>query len=300
MDSFNFSRKKIALYVLLAITFLWAFYFLFFSVPGNFPVGQIVSIEPGMNLRKASLKLKEENIIRSRTTFEALMIAYGGERHLVSSDYLLESKLSVFEIARRMSRGESHLAPVKVVIPEGFDNEMIADTYKDRLSAFDKAKFLATAEEGYLFPDTYFFFTRSDEVEVLKSMSDNFERKVAPLREEFTKFGKSEQDIISMASIIEREAKGDKTGQERRIIAGILWRRISLGMPLQVDAAPETYKTKGLPESPICNPGLESIKATIHPTSSPYLYYLHDKDGEIHYAKTFTEHKANISKYLKK
>ena len=99
-----------------------------------------------------------------------------------------------------------------------------------------------------------------------------------------------------MASIIEREAKGDI---DRGIISGILWKRISLGMPLQVDAVPDTYKTKGLPESPIGNPGLESIKVAIYPQKSSYLYYLHDKNGVAHYAKTFSEHDNNINKYLK-
>ena len=99
-----------------------------------------------------------------------------------------------------------------------------------------------------------------------------------------------------MASIIERESKGDV---DRRVISGILWKRIKIGMPLQVDAAPDTYKTKGLPKSPIGNPGILAIQAAIHPTRSPYLYYLHDKNGNIYYAKTFLEHKQNIARYLK-
>ena len=70
-------------------------------------------------------------------------------------------------------------------------------------------------------------------------------------------------------------------------------------MPLQVDAAFVTYKTKGLPGSPIGNPGMEALQAAIHPKSSPYLYYLHDKNGEIHYAKLFSEHRQNVEKYLK-
>jgi UPF0755 protein len=70
-------------------------------------------------------------------------------------------------------------------------------------------------------------------------------------------------------------------------------------MPLQVDAMPDTYKNKGLPNSPIGNPGLKAIEAAIHPQTSPYLYYLHDKNGNIYYAKTFTEHEVNIKKYLK-
>jgi UPF0755 protein len=98
-----------------------------------------------------------------------------------------------------------------------------------------------------------------------------------------------------MASLIEGEAKGDI---DRGIISGILWKRIKIGMPLQVDASPETYKVKGLPKSPIGNPGIKTIEAAINPQNSPYFYYLHDKNGNIHYAKTFTEHEANIKKYL--
>ncbi len=127
-------------------------------------------------------------------------------------------------------------------------------------------------------------------------MSKNFDKKIGPLLGEFGSFGKSEREIIIMASLVEREAKGD---EDRAVISGILWKRLEIGMPLQVDAAPITYKERGLPKSPISNPGLLAIDATIHPELSPYLYYLHDKDGIIHYARNFEEHKANRLKYLK-
>ena len=127
-------------------------------------------------------------------------------------------------------------------------------------------------------------------------MSNNFDKKTFSIFSKIISFGKSESDIVIMASIIEREAKGDS---DRGIISGILWNRIRNGMPLQVDAAPETYKTKGLPKNPICNPGLEAIKAAMYPQNSSYFYYLHDKNGVIHYARTFEEHKQNKLKYLK-
>ena len=98
-----------------------------------------------------------------------------------------------------------------------------------------------------------------------------------------------------MASVIEREAKGDI---DRELISGILWKRIAMNMPLQVDASPETYKTKGLPRSPISNPGLAAIKAAVYPKNSSYLYYLHDKSGIIHYAENLSEHNKNARKYL--
>ena len=78
----------------------------------------------------------------------------------------------------------------------------------------------------------------------------------------------------------------------------ILWKRLKLGMPLQIDSEMGTYEFIGLPENPINNPGIVSIEAAIHPTSTPYLYFLTGKDRKMHYAKTFNEHKENIIKYL--
>lgn len=291
-------NKKNAIYLLSLVLFLILFYFFFLGAPKNFPVGVVVKIEPGMSLRSVSLKLKNEQFIRSRVLFEAFVIVLGGEKQVISANYFFESKLSVYEIARRISKGEHDMAPVSVTIPEGFDRNQIGDVFVSKLSDFNKANFLLQSKnlEGYLFPDTYFFLTTNNEKDVIESMHKNFEKKINPLLSEITISGKTEKDIVIMASIIEREANGNS---DRDIISGILWKRISINMPLQVDAAPETYKVKGLPANPISNPGLESIKAAIHPKSTPYLYYLHDNDGDIHYAKSFTEHVKNKLRYLK-
>ncbi len=289
--------NKIYFYILGTLAFLIVFYFLFFSAPLSFPSRAVVNIESGVGLRSASLVLKKEHIIRSRVAFESFAIILGGDKNIQSASYLFEEKIPVYLVAWRILNGEHNMPPVSVTIPEGFDVNQIADTFASKLNTFDKAKFLINAKnkEGYLFPDTYFFLTTDNQDVVLKSMSDNFKKKVSPLMSEVALSGKTEKEIIIMASIIEREAKGEG---DREIISGILWRRISINMPLQVDAAMETYKNRGLPENPICNPGLDAIKAAIYPEGSSYLYYLHDKNGLIHYAKSFAEHKANISKYL--
>ena len=294
----DFLPKKIIFSIAGAFGILILFNFLFFSAPKNFPAGQIINIEEGANLRNVSKDFKADRIICSRIAFEAFVIIYGGEKHIVPGDYLFENKLPVFEVAKRISKGIYHLAPVKVTIPEGFDTSQIAEAFALKLANFNKNNFLLEAKnkEGYLFPDTYFFFTMADEQDVFESMSENFKKKIASVQPEIISSGKTEKEIIIMASLIEREAKGDN---DRGIISGILWNRIAKKMPLQVDAVPETYKTKGLPENPICNPGLEAIKASIHPENSLYLYYLHDKDGVVHYARNFEEHKINKSKYLK-
>jgi UPF0755 protein len=296
MDFFLVNR--VFFYVLGVITFFGIFYFFFISPPANFPVGTVFKVEQGDNLRIVSLKLKNADLIRSRIVFETLVIIFGGEKKLLSSDYYFKNKLSIFEIALRMSKGEYHMAPVVVTIPEGFDISQIADAFASKLMNFNKVEFLLETKglKGKLFPDTYFFLTTDTEKNVIKSMNANFKKKILTLKPEIIRSLKSEQEIITMASVIEKEAKGDI---DRGIISGILWKRLSIGMPLQVDSAPETYQTKGLPKEPVCSPGLASIKAAIYPQNSPYLYYLHDKNGNIHYAKSFTEHRKNVLKYLK-
>jgi UPF0755 protein len=179
------------------------------------------------------------------------------------------------------------LAQVRVTIPEGYTNKDIAERFK-RFENFDKDIFFSIAKdkEGYLFPDTYFFTGRETAEEVVAKMEDNFKKRVGEIKPE----------ILVMASLLEKESK---LPEEKKIISGILWKRLEVGMPLQVDAELDTYHYKELPPSPISNPGLESIEAAKNPVASEYWYYLHDKKGNIHYAKTFEEHKINKEKYLK-
>ena len=290
--------KSAILFIVSLLLFIILVYHFFISAPGNFPNGVIVNIGQGSSLRNISLDLKNKNIIRSRMAFETFVILYGGEKHIAYGDYLFESKIPVYEIAKRIAIKDRHLAPIKVTIPEGFDNIQIADAFSQKLPAFNKEKFLNLTKdkEGYLFPDTYFFFSNANENDTLKYLTDDFNKKIKPILSEIDSSGKSEKEILTMASIIEREAKGDA---DRGYVSGILWNRINKSMPLQVDADQDTYKTKGLPDNPICNPGVLAIEAAIHPVVSNYLYYLHDKNGVIHYAKTFAEHKHNKKLYLK-
>ncbi len=177
------------------------------------------------------------------------------------------------------------LALLKITVPEGFTCTDIAGKFRV-FRNFDKNNFLKIAEEGKLFPDTYFFTGRETEEEVVKLMKENFEKKA----------GSTEKDILIMASILEKELI---TLKDKKIASGILWKRLEAGMPLQVDAEPDTYIYKELPDAPICNSGMESIEAAANPVESDYWYYISDKKGITHFAKTFEEHKRNIEKYLK-
>ncbi|MEK7588608.1 MAG: endolytic transglycosylase MltG [Patescibacteria group bacterium] len=280
------------------VLFLIIFYLSFVQAPANFRVGEIVTIEEGESLRSVSLKLKEQNFIKSRIAFESFVIIYGGEKHIIPGDYLFEKKYSVSEIAYRISKGDRRLSMVKITIPEGFDLEEISEICSLKLENFSKSKFLELAknDEGYLFPDTYFFDSTDNEKDVYSFMKKNFDKKTTNILKEIQDKGMDKEDIIIMASILEKEAKGDA---DREIISGILWKRLSIGMALQVDAAPITYKERGLPKSPISNPGILAIRAAMYPEASSYLYYLHNQEGEIYFAKTFDEHRQNKKKYLR-
>ena len=187
------------------------------------------------------------------------------------------------------------------------------------IPGFDAPYFVKIAhdKEGYLFPDTYYFLPNVTADDVVSAMSNNFNQKIATLDSDIRSSSRSLKDIIIMASIVEQEAR---TIDTRKIIAGILWKRLDKGLLLQVDAplvyitgnttgyisiddtkidSPyNTYKYKGLPAGPITNPGLDSITAVLHPTMTAYFYYLSDKNGVMHYAETFAEHVANKEKYL--
>jgi len=275
---------------------LLGFYLL--SAPSSFIEDSIVSINSGAGLRQASLKLKNAGVIRSRTLFEAFVITYGGDRSIIASDYYFAKKIPVYEVARRLSSGDHKLTAFKATIPEGFNRIEMADLLTSKLPYFNKENFLSFSKdkEGYLFPDTYFFFPTYNEVDVVEIMEANYESKITPLRPKMVAIQKSEKDIINMAALIEKEAKGDL---DRDTVSGILWKRLSIGMALQADAAPETYNRKGLPDRPLGSPGLKAINAAMYPKASPYLYYIHDENGITHYARTFREHRANIEKYLK-
>ena len=174
----------------------------------------------------------------------------------------------------------------RVTIPEGYNVSQIGEALEQAgmFSASDFVK-LARSEEGFLFPDTYEFYKDATPESVIAKMKDNFSKKVG---------AEVSRDVIIMASILEEEAA---TVKDWQLISGILWKRLRAGMPLQVDAVPSTYESRGLPLDPISNPGLAAIDAAIRPATSPYWYYLSDQDGVIHYAETFEEHKINRVKY---
>ena len=263
--------------------------------PSRFPTGSIVSVPEGSGLYSLAEELKVARVIRSPFWFRVVAIMLRGERKMKAGEYYLLKPESSIILAWRIFHGDFQIESIKVTIPEGFTVEKISNLFDERFVFFDNEMFKKIAPEGYLFPETYFVPVSATATSTIKLMRDIFVRKIFPLMPEVELSGKSLEEIITMASLIEGEANNQ---DDREIVSAVLWKRLKLGMPLQVDVEMKTYEFQGLPTSPINNPGLLSIQAAIHPTTTPYLYYLTGKDKKMHYAKTFDEHKENVVKYL--
>lgn len=319
MTSFGKLLIRLVAFVGLVVVFVW-FIRHTIAAPAAFPAPYQLTIERGQSLFSISHELHDANVIRSARLFEMVMIVLGSEKRVSDGEYYFDRPVSTIEIALRISGRQFGIDRKKVTFPEGFTNKQIGERLAATFPNFDTTLFMTLAKgtEGYLFPDTYGFFPSATPDFILAALKRNFETKLAPLEKDIAISGRSKADIITMASIIEKEANGPS---DRALISGILWNRLDKGIALQVDApflyllgkeskeltqkdlatnSPyNTYRNKGLPPGPINNPGLAAIMAAIYPEQSPYIFYLHDADGAIHYAVTYTEHKKNISKYLK-
>ncbi len=292
--------------------------FILSKPPLGFPVKEYVEVEAG-NFDDVSTFLESKHIIRSALWFK-ILARLTGNSSLKAGLYSFEEPLNAYTILRRVADGFTNVNYVRVTIPEGMTVEQISEIARKALPGFSAKKFinLAKQKEGYLFPETYLVLPNTTELELLNMMSDTFKRKMKSLQEEITRFGKPERDIVIMASILEEEGN---TTESRQMISDILWRRVKIGMPLQVDAtflyingkktheltkedlrntSPyNTYMYKGLPIGPISNPGLDSLQATLRPIKNSYWYYLSDKNGRMYYAETYNEHLENKAKYIR-
>jgi len=277
-------------------------------------------IEQGCSLTFVASELKNEGLIRSRFAFIFLSKVDGSS--IKAGYYKLSSSMGLDEIIDKLEKGE--VDAFSVTIPEGYRVLQIAKTLSEK-GEISSGKFIEAAigTEGTLFPDTYVFPTNSEPAKIVRTMKENYDKKIA---------GKIiSTDQLILASIVEREAKND---DERAKIAAVYEKRAKNNMLLQADPTIRyaldtqtylkdhsvnfdfwkgitksdyqslnspfnTYKQKGYPPAPICNPGIKSIEAALNPAKDfgDYLYFFHDKDGTIHFSKTFEEHTSQIQQY---
>lgn len=289
---------------------------------------QIFVIKVGQPVADTAKNLKDKGLIKNSLAFRLLVSQLGISKNIQAGDFRLSPSMPAKEIAAQLTHGA---IDVWVTIPEGLRLEEQAERIEAKLKygsgenyTFDRKQYLKVAQEGYMFPDTYLIQKDATAQDVASLLRSTFKTKVENSNLANSKSSLTAKEIIILASIIEREAKGDA---ERPQVAGILMNRLNAQMPLQIDATVQyakgydasnntwwpqvsradyqsikspfnTYLTLGLPPEPICNPGLQSIKAASAPAQTDYYYYLHDRSGKIHYAKTIEEHNNNIKEFL--
>lgn len=286
-----------------------------------------VVIERGETLRQITTKLSENGLIRSPNLFIVYVTLKGLSSQIEAGRYEIPPSLSLREVIEVLRHGSFD---IKLTFLEGWRREEFLEYALKRLpvdSAGFTKEFMAETQglEGYLFPDTYLVPQDISAEELVVILRDNFEKKYAEVAEAVVTRNISKEQAVILASLVERETK---SAEEAAVIAGILLKRLNFGWTLDVDASVQyalgyqekegtwwkkeltladlavggpynTRRVQGLPPGPICNPGLMALKAVANPQASEYLYYLHDKDGNVHFAETLEEHNQNVAKYLR-
>ena len=296
----------------------------FVAPPDDFPTGNLVSVEQGLSTNAIGQALAASHVVRSAFVFRAVITLLGGAKDARAGDYVFNQPQSVIQVARTIAAGNFGLEPFRFFIPEGATIKEMAHVFSHSLPRFNELAFLSVAQpqEGYLFPNTYFFLPNATEKQVIDTMRQAFDSQVVSIQPQINSFTKAQKltlsDVVIMASILEREAR---TTDDRRKIAGVLWNRLAKGMPLQVDATfvythdkgsrqltltdladttnpYNTYRKKGLPYGPIGSPSLDALLAAVTPIESDNLFYLADRRGVTHYAVTYAEHLKNKARYI--
>ncbi|MFC4768212.1 endolytic transglycosylase MltG [Effusibacillus consociatus] len=343
MDSARFlisprSRAAAGTFLILAIL---AIYGWFQWLPPQ-KSGQTVTVEipKGATSQQIADLLSEKGLIKNSFVFRAVVLWTGQAASLQAGTYAIPQGATIPEILDVITKGKVRVDTVRFTIPEGFTIEQIADILAQK-GLVDKRRFLNEAEngtfdydfikeipqkqgmrhrlEGYLFPETYEVKKGATEREILELMLQQFGKVVTPeMRESFRARGLTLHEAITVASLVEREAR---VAKERPAIAGVIFNRLQHKPPmllqidatiqyvvgqkdelllkdLEVDSPYNTYKREGLPPGPIASPGRDSLHAVASPEKHEYLYYVTKKDGsgEHYFGKTLDEHNRNIAR----
>ena len=298
---------------------------LFWFRNGTLPVdpnnntAKIFVVGKGMGVREIANNLRSQGLIRDPIVFFLLTKKMGLDKEIQAGDFRLNPSMNIYTIIQDLKHGT---LDIWTTIPEGLRAAEIGQILKEKMPTYqDSWPAELQKNEGYLFPDTYLIPREADINMIINMLKDNFNNKYSTLDTSGTKLSQSE--IVTIASLIEREAKHE---QDRPLVASVITNRLDLGMKLDIDATIQyalgyqseqkrwwkksltnsdkllkspynTYKVAGLPPTPISNPGLESLHATISPAKTSYLYYITDGNGVNRYASDLEGHNVNIQKY---
>ena len=315
--------KLIRLFVILILLGLGGFWFWFSSNTGAVNSSdkhtEMFVVGKGQGVKAIAKNLEEQKLIKNQLAFYLLVKQLGIEEKIQAGSFRLSPSLSAEQIAQNLTKGS---LDVWVTIPEGKRADEIADILKQSLPSYKEDwRQKLQAQEGYLFPDTYLFPLDSSIDSIIAIMKTTFDQKYKTVVNK--KPTMTQHEIVTIASLIEREGKHD---EDRPLIASVIYNRLEIGMPVQIDAtiqyvlgyqaseqswwkrhlslddlkvqsAYNTYKNTGLPPTPIASPGIKALEAALNPAQTDYLFYITDKNGINRYAKTNAEHEKNIATY---
>jgi UPF0755 protein len=317
------AKKPVPLLIVFILCVAFVVYAVFsftIAIPRFPEEGITMQITKGMTVAQITNEAEERGVVQSSTVLYVLLTLLYDPTSIYAGTYSFTKPLSVFDVAKKLSQNDVDSNQVTVTIPEGVTRKDIARIAESKITNFDTTKFLELTKnnEGYLFPDTYYVTFEYTAEEFVSLLTKTFSLKISPLSEQIQASHLTEYEIITLASIIEREANSEES---MRMVSGILQNRLSINMALQTDASIEyvldkslrelepedlkidtpynTYLYPGLTPTPIGNPGLQAISAVLNPIQSDYMFYITDDTGTFHYSETFEEHKRNIERYLR-
>lgn len=326
--AFNVKRRflRMAGWTVAAIIVFLLGYSYFFGPTERTGVPEQVLVEPGTEIPALASMLEDQGFVRSEWALRFALYNKAGGRDIRPGAYMISKDMDTLMIARVLV-GPPTMA--FVTFPPSIRKEQMGEMLAEALG-WSKEELLewntiATEpdpdfREGVYFPDTYLIPTDQSPSQIAARMRGRFTDMFAPYAQEAQEKGLEWTDVLTLASIVDREA----SKIDRELVAGILWNRLDIGMRLQADATLQyirgsegnwwpvptsadkylesefnTYMNAGLPPHPINNPTLESIAAVLNPEPTNCIYYLHDYDHQIHCSLTYAEHERKIDAYLR-
>lgn len=303
-------------------------------VPAMAQEAVMVAIPSGSSSTRIANILADNKLIRNATVFRYYAKFRGMDQGLQAGNYIFSFGMTMDEILQQLLQGKVYRPTVTVTIPEGYTVEQIAQRL-EATGLVDAEVFLDLikssepelgkevtgqryAMEGYLFPDTYEFDVNAAPEQILQRMQARLGEILTPARRErAAALDLDIHELLTLASLVEREVQA---AAERDMVAGVMFNRLAVGMPLQfcssvlyalgehkteislaetkVESPYNTYKYPGLPPGPVASPGESAIDAVLYPADVDYLYFVvkGDGSGEHYFGRTLAEHEANIAK----
>ena len=328
----KFSETEIYLIVGFFGFLVGSFVYTFFT-PNYYPMKSPVLFEvtEGEHLSEIIDSLYEQDIIDSRLNMKAAVFLTGAARNVKAGRYEIPNGLSYLELVDLLIEG-SPATQKLVTIPEGIWQHKLASLFQQELD-IDSTKFMmlstnkqfinslgidASSLEGYLLPNTYYFYFNSTAENVITKLHNHLEELFdSTAMRRIDSMGMTKHEILTLASIIDGETN---ISSEFKTISGVYHNRLETGMPLQadptvqyliryrkkpvvllkdleIDSPYNTYLHNGLPPGPINNPGKEAILAAIYPEKHNYYYFVADGTGGHKFARTLSEHLQNVNEY---